>query len=291
MIDEKVYEQLRNNKITELNLKYKGIKNLDELCECLKTNSSLVKLDLSFNNIDINKLCEIIKTNSSITCLNLYGCSLENIDKLCEDGLKYNKTIKELHLGWNNIENINKLGDILKTNASIEKLYLEYNCIKNMDYLYECLKSNKTLKHLDLSYNYLTKNHIEYVNKLCELLKVNKTLTELNIGNNHLGIIDKIIDKIKLVLINNDSEILKSALIENESLKYQLDLDDKTYEEIFKIIDDINNGLIKNIEQIKECLKYNKTLSKINLYGNDFNENDLNKLKQNNKHIKITSVF
>ena len=85
--------------------------------------------------------------------------------------------------------------------------------------------------------------------------------------------------------------LVKSALIENESLKYQLDLDDKTYEEMFKIIDDIDKGLIKNIIQLKECLKYNKTLCKINLYGNDFNENDLNELKQINKHIKITSIF
>ena len=288
----KIYEQLKNNEITELNLKYNEIKDLNELYDYLKINSSLIKLDLSGNNINIDKLCEIIKTNSSKTYLNLYSCGLENIDKLCDNGLKYNKTLKEIHLGWNCLENINKLADILKTNSSIEKLYLDYNCIKDIDYLYECLKYNKTLKHLDISYNNLSFNHIENVNKLCELLKINKTLTELNIGNNHLGNIDRIIDKITLILNNNNSELLKNALITNDNLKYELNLSDKSFNEMFKIIDDIdNNYLKKNIEQLYECLMYNKTLSKINLYGNDFAEKDLNKLKNINKNIKITLFF
>ena len=93
MIDEKIYEQLKNNQIQVLDLSRHNIKDIDKLSEILKYNTSLTKLDLKRNEI-------------------------ENIDILSES-LKYNNSLIYLHLTNNNI-NKNDLNNLQKNNKRIE---------------------------------------------------------------------------------------------------------------------------------------------------------------------------
>ena len=51
MINEKIYEQLKNNKITELYLNKNKIENIDKLSKGLIYNSSLVYLNLWNNKV------------------------------------------------------------------------------------------------------------------------------------------------------------------------------------------------------------------------------------------------
>ena len=46
---ERIYEQLKNNEITKLNLDNKNIVNINNLYDYFKYNNSLIKLELNDN--------------------------------------------------------------------------------------------------------------------------------------------------------------------------------------------------------------------------------------------------
>ena len=85
--------------------------------------------------------------------------------------MKINKSLKKLYLDFNNIKNINKLGECLKLNKSLTYLNLNHNNLTYMTKLYEGLEENNTLKEL-------------------YLVNINKPLTEKNV--NEINRIEKI---------------------------------------------------------------------------------------------------
>ena len=88
-----LYEFLKTNKsITNLNLSYNDIIDINELCNSLKYNNSLIELNLSNNKINnINYLFDILINNQSLTSLNIK-----------ENNLNINEYKKELNVLLNN---------------------------------------------------------------------------------------------------------------------------------------------------------------------------------------------
>ena len=93
-----------------------------------------------------------------------------NFDKF--EPLKFNTTLTELDLNNNDINNIDKLCEILQFNTVLTKLYLNNNKINNIDKLCEIIRYNTTLQYLNLSSNFIMNydmliNSLYFNNSLC----------------------------------------------------------------------------------------------------------------------------
>ena len=96
---EKIYKQLKNNEITELDLW--ATLNVEEY------GNEHIYHHYKIYQKEINKLSEYLKYNSSLTSLNLECIDIENIDIIGES-LKYNNKLNKLRLNSNKIKDINK---------------------------------------------------------------------------------------------------------------------------------------------------------------------------------------
>ncbi|KAG9067324.1 hypothetical protein KI688_012107 [Linnemannia hyalina] len=109
-----------------------GGRELGILADALKTNSTLITLNLLYNSIGDNgakTLAETLRTNSTLTTLNLGGNSIESDGaKALAEALKNNSTLTTLDLGGNSIESdgANALAKALKTNSTLISLNLFY---------------------------------------------------------------------------------------------------------------------------------------------------------------------
>jgi len=67
MINEEIYDKLKNNKKSYLYLTKCNLKNINKLSKFLLFNTSLDMICLSYNQIEnIDKLAESLKFNSSL---------------------------------------------------------------------------------------------------------------------------------------------------------------------------------------------------------------------------------
>ena len=196
----------------------KGVK---VVAEAIQVNTTLDKLDLSFNNKisddGASFISDSLKTSTSLKELNVSNTKitsegakgiaeaievnsrLERIDlsfsKLCDvganfisNGLKANKSLQELNMSKNEIttEGAKGIAEALQLNMTLKLLDLSINKISDdgATAISNSLKSNSALQELSISHNNITNTGIT---KITEVIQVNLTLQNINISKNHIS--------------------------------------------------------------------------------------------------------
>ena len=229
--------------------------NVFVLADVLKSNTTVIKLNLCDNDIDdagAAGLADALKSNKTLKELNLGSNSIRDAGaKSLADALKSNKTLTELNLGSNSIRDAGakSLADALKSNKTLTELNLGSNSIRDAGAksLADALKSNKTLTELNLSSNSIRDAGAA---SLADALKSNKTLTELNLSSNDID--------------ENGAKSLADALKSNKTLT-ELNLSSNDIDE---------NGA----KSLAYALKSNNTLTELNLRNNFIDDNGANSL-------------
>ena len=199
-----------NNPITNI----KGIKALKKLesldLDGIATNdlssiSALSKLKRLFiNNIDINEL-KFLENHSNLTSLFLTNCNLSSIHF---NNFNIPKTIKNLNLSFNGIENLSFLDKIY----SLSSLTLKDNRIKNISNL----NRHKTIRYLNLEDNLI--DDIESLDQLHDL-------RSLDLGDNFIYDISPLFNLKKLLFLNlKENSIDSIADIPIKFLKQLIEL-------------------------------------------------------------------
>ena len=215
-------ESLRRNTSLEVlvlagNLSF-GNPGVLSLCETLKINNTLAKLDLSGSSLDddgVQSLLKTVRDGTTLTDLNLsdmkmitkksirsfaeflrVDSSLISLGfkgnkvsvggaRLIAESLKVNKTLKRLELSRNDIRapGAHVLSEALKVNTVLVFLDLSQNALRarGAQLLSGGLGVNSALTHLDLSVNDIGP---EGTQSIAEALKINKGLTALNLSSN-----------------------------------------------------------------------------------------------------------
>ena len=215
-------ESLRRNTSLEFlvlagNLRF-GNPGVLSLCETLKINSTLAKLDLSGSSPDdvgIKSLLKTVRDRTTLTSLNLSDMKMitkKSIRSIAEflrvdsslislgfkgnkvnvggalliaESLKVNKTLKHLELSRNNIRapGAHVLSEALKVNTILVLLDLSQNALgaRGAQLLSDGLGVNSVLTRLDLSVNGIGPKGTQ---SIAEALKTNKGLTVLDLSNN-----------------------------------------------------------------------------------------------------------
>jgi len=182
-----------NTTLQNLNISYCGIPDdgVVIISDSLKNNTSLKHLYISHNNIAIkgaNKISEVIQVNRTLQTLDISCCGIPG-DRIAviSDCLKTNSSLKHFYMSRTNINNANKIGEILKANTTLLTLDISHCGILDDDVvvIIGYLKNNSNLKHLYMSYNNIA---IKGANKIAEVIQFNTTLQILDIS--YCGISD-----------------------------------------------------------------------------------------------------
>ena len=128
----------------------------------LKNNKTLLKLDLSWNNLTNKsylKILEFLKNNKTLISLNLNGDKNKDIILFTEklkEVMKTNITLQVLKIGDdffqkrdNHINSINSLSEMLKNNKTLNKIKLPHHILNNKKYekiLTEIINNKPDLK-------------------------------------------------------------------------------------------------------------------------------------------------
>jgi len=222
----------------------------------------------SFNNyknednvkINYNKFIEFLKNNYNINSLILFSKDLQSNFYILIDCL-INSNISNLYfynLIFDDFNDITMLFEILKFNTSLIKLDLINMNITNdnISSLYNGLINNKTLTYLNLTNNYINKEGLIILGKI---LEKNNTLNTLDLTNNKI----------------NDNEYFDKfceSLIKNKSLT--------------ELILCKNNMNMFNIKSLTKMLKYNQSLTDLNLENTNINDG-IKYLEINNNLISL----
>ena len=266
---------LKNNN-TIKTLKLYNFKNINDLSEVFKYNTSINKLIIysaylnsCMNNINTfinslinNKTLKYLSINKNKITTNDYNnkqLSINDIN-IINNLLQYNTTLKTLKLCNCNLFTYNDALISLKNNTTLTTLDLSNNHINNIKNISESLLSNTSLTKLDLS-----SNEIEDINYLSTVLKQNTNLQKLYLQNNKLNITNEFIESLK-----------------NNTTLYKLSYEIKDEEDF--------NALCNS-------LKYNNYLSNLSIYAQSYNDDIIDKnevkpilnnlLDYNNKLVDI----
>ena len=199
---------LQENNITSL--------GANILSEAMQNNTSLIRLDLTMNDIgdagarglgkglkntvlqtlflaDNNiadrgaqELGEGLKNNFSLQVLGLSSNVIDDVGAQgLSEGLKSNTVLQELYLDYNQIGDAGAqgLGEAIKNNTALQQLTIDFNQIGNVGAqgLGEAIKHNTVLQELSLSFNQIGDMGAE---KLGEAIKNNIMLRQLFLENN-----------------------------------------------------------------------------------------------------------
>ena len=162
------------------------------ISESLKTNTTLIELDMSLNNITskgASAIAEAIQVNTIVQRLFI------SWNEISDDGaivfsecLKINTTLMELDMSGNNFtsKGVSAIAEAIQVNTTLQKLNISHNFAIFDDVAIvfsECLKTNITLIELDISGENITSDH-EGVIAIEKAIQVNTTLQRLNISHN-----------------------------------------------------------------------------------------------------------
>jgi len=178
--------------ITAIDLRDRGLQNLEYFCEALPVNTTLTHLDLGVNGIAASgaaSLSDAIKVNTVLTNLdlswNVIGASGAGS---LSDAIKVNTVLTNLNLSWNRIgaSGAASLSDAIKVNTVLTSLYLSWNVIgaSGAGSLSDAIKVNTVLTNLDLSSNDIGDSGAGF---LSDAIKVNTVLTSLDLSGNGIG--------------------------------------------------------------------------------------------------------
>ncbi|KAF9924804.1 hypothetical protein BGZ67_009086 [Mortierella alpina] len=236
-----------------------------ELCNSLKTNSTLTALHLVGNSIGdggARALSEALKTNSTLTSLDLVGNSIRDDGaRAMAEALKINSTLTTLDLRDNLIwyRGFLAFSEIVRTNTTMTTLDLRGNLIGSNSALAfaDALESRSAIATLSLYHSSIGD---QGARALAEAVKTNSTLIALDLGSNLIG--------------DNGAVALSGALEINTTLT-TLDL------RVNAIGDD---GALA----VFGALKVNLTLTTLNLGWNMIKDNGAQALSQ---ALKINSTL
>ena len=223
---------------------YSSIMDFDAmsaLAKYIKTNSSLIELNISNCAITCENACAIA---NAILIANILQKLDISDNEISDDGaaalskyLESSTSLRELDISWNDItyKGANTIAEALKNNKTLQKLDISGNKIFDdvIITFSECLKNNITLMELSMSKTNIT------IKGTCAL-QVNSTLKKLDISGNE---------------ICDNGAIALSKYLECSTSLRELDVSG-------------NNITYKGANAIAEALKGNKTLQKLDISGN-----------------------
>jgi hypothetical protein len=296
--------------LTECDLSFfnMGFNAISWLSDGLRTNRYLSKLTLGsvearhkFGDAGGKALAGALKVNTTLTELNLDSCGLKDITELA-DTFKVIRSLLVFSLKWNKLGDAGgkALAGALKVNATLTVLDLWMCDLENITELVNALRVNRSLSKLDLGGN---KFGDAGGKALAGALKVNTTLTELGLQNCDLRDITDLANTLKvnrslskLRLGRNQIgdagvKALAGALTANTALN-ELNLWDCGFKNITELADVLksNRSLsILSLEQNKfgnaggkalaGALKVNTTLTQLHLFTVDVDEEVLSQIK------------
>ena len=205
----KIFYNLTTSSLIKLTISYNEINehDIDDITDSLSQIPKLEELDLSCNNLQVTgtlKLLNAIKYSQSFTKLNISNNSFN--DKAADSiatFLSHNPQVKELDLSYNNLKTAGVIVICERINNSVHltKLNLSNNNISDAaaDNIAAVLSHNKSLEELDLSCNNL--GALGSLHIICNMKKMSN-LIKLNICS--IGITEISADDIATVLNNNN---------------------------------------------------------------------------------------
>ena len=219
---------------------------VQQLVDALMVNSSVQRLDLSFNVLQDNGariLAKYLKANKALVALNVSVNGIADPGALSlAESLRHNTTLEVLHLAGNpSIGNPGALSlcETLKINKTLTSLNLSGNSIDDIgiESLSLVLKDNTTLTSLGLSDLKITAKSIR---SIAEMLRLNSTLNFLEFQGNKVSF--------------GGARLIAESLKVNTNLKY-LNLSR-------------NNLRAPGAHLLSEALKVNTTLAFLGLSQN-----------------------
>lgn len=285
---------------------------INKLCQLLKTNTTVQKLDLSKNFIDEEQalvLGDMIKHNTSLQVLILYNNHLFNDGTTSIlEGVKNNTNLHALDLGSNCINVRSLMKELPFTNlttlslsnnsidcteleillssiedTSVVSLNLGQNEIGNRgaDKLGQFLSSNCTLRYINLE-----RNNITDIKELARGLAHNNTLEVLHLRNTRSNLVNKIrrYSDGRMIDINFYNRIGNDGAIElGKMLKINTALQ--------KLTLCYNNIGSVGVQGLIEGLDHNKTLQVLDLRDNGLLLDAINTLKAKPLKVLCSSFF
>ena len=162
------------------------------LAEAIQTNSTLTRLDVSYNTIadaGAVALAKAIQTNTTLTELKLsYNTIADAGAAALTVTIQTNTTLTRLDVSYNTITDAGAaaLAEGIQINSTLTELNLSQNKIGDPGAaaLAEGIQINSTLTELNLSQNKIGDPGAA---ALAEGIQINSTLTELNLSQNKIG--------------------------------------------------------------------------------------------------------
>ena len=226
---------------------FEMFESMDEIIEKVKED------DPEFSELDMFGMNQ----NSTELVHNEFLISLEKFF----DSLEKNTKIRKLNMGFNDIENVDRISVFLERNKCITHFNLCMNYIfSDITKLCNVLKNDNILVELDLG---CVVSHHEMPN-ICSMLKENKKLKTLKLWGNEIPL-----DGLSDALATNTS-LTELDISECDLCKYDLQclvrvLKDNKVLKILK--SSINNFEDEDAMLIFELLNYNTTLIDIDISG------------------------
>ena len=251
---------------------------------CLRTNSSLIELDMSKNSINCEgatAIAESLQVNTTLQKLNISHNEISSGGAMAfSDCLKTNKALKELDISHNMVkhEGAIAIAEALRKNTTLQRLYI--SCCETSDdaviTFCECLKNSKTLTGFGISCSTVT---YEGTIAIVESLKVNTMLQKLSCKLSDNGVIvfseylktnTKLIElDVSVTNIETSVHAIAETLKINNTLrKLNISQSQRFYDRgmsVFNTYHENNTVLMKGVSVIAESLTENNTLVKLNI--------------------------
>lgn len=144
---EPLADALRTNTtLTKLNLSDNWL-DMCAMFEVLKRNMTLTEIDLSSNGVDARSLSEMLKVNTTLRVLDLSDCEIEpDGTRLLAEALKVNTTLTDLRLYITDVDP-DALSDALRVNTTLTNLGMDDGAT-NDDSIDRFLHRNRHLRNL-----------------------------------------------------------------------------------------------------------------------------------------------
>ena len=305
-------KRYNNTKIEKLNISHNSITDngVGVICKCLKHHEALKKLDLSQNIICINGMNKISKNIESQGTTSL----LEYVD-LSENGFSpwgvYCAIIRHCHVNKLTLcgdegmkEYIKEITDSLQGNTILQSLTLFSIGKFGVESIEAILKNNCTLKRLKLSWKKIKSISVEKILTRTVFSQNSDDKTQNEASINDTG-------RVVNVTILYDDDASHNQSLPSSDIVCTPNFEPKTVVNLSgKEINDnaahvlafglCNNTTVEELNTsssgvgnegaiaIMDCLKYNKTLKKLDLSQNKININGMNKMLNNIKNQRAT---